>query len=160
MAHVSVAEVQHWLDPNKLRLDDNDQLVEDDEISPLVLGRLAAAYNVTGWDSPSTTPSVVRKIIAMLIAGNKYNKVYSETDDAGNRYASKLEGIAWDRVNMVVSGQISLFDATGDVLIGDLSIPKFWPDDDTGRRDVANALGVVTAVAGEDDIKFRMSQIW
>lgn len=158
MAHVSVAEVQHWLDPEKLHIAENDALPEDDQISPFVFGRLATIYNVAAWDTPSTTPSVVRKIIAMLIAANRYNKVYSETDDAGNRYAGKLEGVAWDRVNMIVNGQISLFDATGDVLITNLTDTEFWPTDATGRSDVMNALGIVTAVAGDDDIKFRMSQ--
>lgn len=157
MAHISIAEVQHWLDPSKLEIPDNDQLVEDAEIAPLVLGRLATTYNVAAWDTPSTTPSVVRKIIAMLVAGNRYNKVYSETDDAGNRYAGKLEGRAWDLVNMIVDGKISLFDATGDVLISNITESKFWPNDDTGRSDVMNALGRVTAVAGDNDIKFKMS---
>lgn len=156
MAHVTVVEVQTWLDPDKLAIPGNDLLPEDAEIAPTVLGRLAVAYDVTGWDDVATTPAVVRKIIAMLIAANRYNKIYSETDDSGNRYANKLEGIAWDRVNQIVNGQIVIFDAA-DAIISDTSRPKFYPTDATGRSVIYDALGNVIGAEGSEDSKFNMA---
>ena len=156
MAHVSVAEVQHWLDPDKLEIPGNDPLPEDDEIAPTVLARIATAYDVSAWDTPSTTPAVVRKIIAMLVAANRYNKVYSETEDAGNRYANKLEGIAWNRVDWIVDGKLVLFDAL-DVLIADFARPKFYPDDNTGRSAIYNALGIKIGEEGSEERKFTMA---
>ena len=159
MAHVTIDEVQHWLDPDKLLIPENDPLDEDAEIAPTVLARIAVAYDVSAWDDVATTPAVVRKIIAMLIAANRYNKVYSETEDAGNRYANKLEGIAWNRVDWIVEGKLTLFDAL-DVLIADFARPKFYPDDNTGRSAIYNQLGVMVGEEGSEDIKFRMSQVW
>ena|GEM_PF-6344239 len=159
MAHVTVDEVQHWLDPDKLLIPENDPLDEDAEIAPTVLARIAVAYDVSAWDDVASTPAVVRKIIAMLIAANRYNKVYSETEDAGNRYANKLEGIAWNRVDWIVEGKLILFDAL-DVLIADFARPMFYPDDNTGRSAIYNQLGVMVGEEGSEDIKFRMSMSW
>ena len=91
---------------------------------------------------------------ALIISSKSYNKKHAEDDDAGNRYAYKLENRAWELVNMIVSGQALLYDAS--LLISDLIDPKFWPDDTTGAVAIYDALGFAIAPAGSEDIKFRM----
>lgn len=159
MAHVSIDNVQVFLDKSKLTIDENDQLEDEPTYADIVLSRIANAYTVSGWIDAATTPTLVKRIIAMLIAAARYNKIYSEEDDAGNRYAGKLEARAYSLIDMVVSGQASLLDSSLATL-PDFADPKFWPDDTTGALAVYNALGRQVAAPGDDDIKVRMSMTW
>lgn len=129
MAHVTVKEVQSWLEKTKLRIDQDDELVEEEQVAPLVLGRLASRFTVSGWTDATSTPEAVRKVIAMLVAAARYNAAYSETaEDAGNPYALKLEQFAWDLVERMLDGSFVLTDVTLDGP-GVEGILSFYPTD-------------------------------
>lgn len=147
-----------YLDVDLYPIPENDSFPEEQTFADMVFSRLSTAYTTTTWIDSATTPALVRRILAMLIAANRYNKKHAEDDDAGNRYAYKLENRAWELVNMIVSGQALLYDAS--LLISDLIDPKFWPDDTTGALEIYDALGVIVAPAGSEDIKFRMGASW
>jgi hypothetical protein len=159
MPHVTVGDVQVWLDAGKLLIPENDTLPEDQTFADIVFGRIGQVYTTTTWVDATTTPPLIKRIIAMLIAANRYNKIYSEEDDAGNRYANKLEGRAYDMVNMIVSGQIIVLDPSA-VPIAGANVPVFYPDDQTGAVEIMNALGEIIGIAGSEDIKFTMAQLW
>jgi hypothetical protein len=156
MAHVSIADVQFYLDKNKLEIDENDQLEDETTYVDIVFSRVSNLYSVSGWTDATTTPSLIKRIIAMLIAASRYNKIYSEEDDAGNRYAGKLEARAYGLIDMIISGQASVLDSSMNPL-AETADPKFWPNDVSNASEVMNALGQILAQAGEDDIKVRMS---
>jgi hypothetical protein len=162
MARVSVAEVQAWLDPEKLQLPSNDPLPEEQHSSNIVLSKLAQVFDVSDWVDEATTPSLVRTIISGLTAARRYNKIYSETEDAGNKYANKLEAILMDMINQVVAGSLTLTDVeTGDSPAQvHANNPKFWPNDRTGALEVHDARGMLIQPEGSQDIKFRMGQTW
>ena len=155
MARVTPDDVQVYLDPDLFEIPENDLIPEEQTFADQVFSRVSTAYDVSTWVDAATTPGLVRRILAMLIAANRYNKAHSEDDDAGNRYAYKLENRAWELVNMIVSGQALLYDAT--LLISDVIDPKFWPTDASGASEVLDALGHIVGLEGSDDIKFRMS---
>lgn len=155
MARVTPDDIQVYLDEDLFEIPENDTVPEEQTFADQVFSRVSTAYDVSTWVNTATTPGLIRRILAMLIAANRYNKQHSEDDDAGNRYAYKLENRAWELVNMVVSGQALLYDAT--LLVSDLIDPKFWPTDQTGASDVLDAMGHIVALQGADDIKFRMS---
>lgn len=155
MARVTPDDVQVYLDEDLFQIAENDPLPEEQTFADQVFSRVSTAYDTATWVDTGSTPALVRRILAMLVAANRYNKAHSEDDDAGNRYAYKLENRAWELVNMIVSGQALLYDAT--LLVSDLIDPKFWPNDTTGASDVLDALGHIVGVQGTDDIKFRMS---
>lgn len=155
MARVTPDDVQVYLDEDLFEIPENDTFPEEQTFADMVFSRLAGVYDTTGWTSTANTPGLVRRILAMLVAANKYNKKHSEDDDAGNRYAYKLENRAWELVNMIVSGQALLYDAT--LLLSDLVDPKFWPTDTTGASMVLDAMGNIVGLEGSDDVKFRMS---
>lgn len=113
MALVTVDEVQAWLESTKLRLDHDDELVEEIHISRIVLSKLSTRFDVDTWLDPTTTPGLVRTIISMLTAASRYNKVYSESDaDAGNPYANKLEEMAYEMLEQLLTGEMILTDVT------------------------------------------------
>lgn len=160
MPHVTVGDVQVWLDAEKLELPDNDPLDEDQTFTDIVFSRVGQIYVTTGWTSATTTPAIIRRIIAMLIAANRYNKIYSEEDDAGNRYANKLEARAYDMIGMIVDGQIVVIDPVGGLPIANENNPVFWPDDTAGAIEIRNALGDLIGIAGSEEIKFTMAETW
>jgi hypothetical protein len=153
--HVTVAEVQSWLDHDKLPLAANDPLPEETNASAMVLSRLSNVYNTSTWLDAVTTPLIVRVIISALTASYRYNKIYSEEEDAGNRYAGKLEGRALELLSMLVNGDLTIPEVPpGTVTTFD---PLFWPTDETGAMEIFDALGVQIGWAGSEDIKFTMA---
>jgi hypothetical protein len=155
VARVTQDDVQVYLDVDLYPIPENDAFPEEQTFADMVFARLGQAYDTTGWLSTPTTPALVRRIIAMLIAANRYNKKHAEDDDAGNRYAYKLENRAWELVNLILNDQAVLYDATL-LEIAELNDPKFWPDDTTGVVAIYDALGRFFSEAGSEDIKFRM----
>lgn len=155
-SHVTVAEVQSWLDQDKLPLAPNDPLPEEANAAAGVLARLANVYpEASTWTDNTNTPALVRVIISALTAAYRYNKIYSEEEDAGNRYAGKLEGRALEMLSMLVNG---------DVLITDVPVtlitsfdPLFWPGDLTGATKIYDGQGLLIGWEGSEDIKFHMS---
>lgn len=128
MALVTVDEVQAWLERSKLTLAPDDTLPEEQTASEVVLSRLSTKFDVTKWTSTASTPKLVRKIIAMLVAAWRYNTVYSETGDSGNPYADKLEARAELLLQQILDGALVLQDVTNDgpAVKGTLS---FYPTD-------------------------------
>lgn len=158
MAHVTVDEVQSWLDEAKLPLASNDPLPEEVNAAAGVLGRLANVYDVTGWTNNTNTPQLVRVIISALTAAYRYNKIYSEEEDSGNRYASKLEGRSLELLAMIVNGDIILTDVPGGGSTITSFDPLFLPKDVTGASIIYDALGNIINWEGSEDIKFNMAE--
>jgi hypothetical protein len=152
--HVSIAEVQSWLDAGKLSLAANDPLPEEQNAATMVLARLTPVYpdNVPTWINTATTPLIVRVVISALTASYRYNKIYSEEEDSGNRYASKLEGRALELLSMLVNGDLAITEVPTIVTFD----PLFWPDDTTGALIIYDALGNQIGVEGSEDIRFTM----
>jgi hypothetical protein len=156
MARVTGTDVQVYLDEDLFPIPENDTFPEEPTFADMVFARLGQIYDTSTWLDTATTPSLIRRIIAMLVAANRYNKKHAEDDDAGNRYAYKLENRAWELVNLIMSDQAVLYDASL-IELAELNDPRFWPTDATGASNVLDAMGHIVGVQGSDDIKFRMS---
>lgn len=102
MARVTQREVQSWLELTKLSIaalntDLLGQLEEE------VLVQLSSVYATSTWVDETTTPKIVRVIIAKMYASWYIDKVYSENQDEGNDYAARLLANA----NMLLAGLVS-----------------------------------------------------
>jgi hypothetical protein len=159
MAHVTVGDVQVYLDVNKLALPENDPLEEDQTFADIVFASVGQVYDFSSWTNETTTPALIRRVLAMLIAANRYNKIYSEEDDAGNRYADKIEARALEILASISDGTILLYDASL-LPLPETHDPSFYPNDATGASIIYDALGFVVGEAGSEDIKFRMATTW
>ena len=152
MPLIDVDDVQPWLEVSKLRLDSGDELLEEPFQSELVRSRLASCgMDVTTWIDGDTTPDLVKSIIGMLVAAQRYNTYYSETDEgAGNPYANKLEERAKMLLEGICAGTIDLLDITDDPASSGFGSVLFYPDDTTGALEENK----------EEAVRFTMGKIF
>lgn len=130
MAHITEDDAQAWLEESKLEVGTLDAVMES-QIASEVLGRIStAAYDVTGWTDSTTTPILVKKVIAMLYAGWFYDKVYSETSDT-NDYALRLKAWAETLIMGIIGGATDIGEVPGVSSLGD---PIFFPTDASSAR--------------------------
>jgi hypothetical protein len=125
---VTLPEVQQFLEPTKLTL-----VAYDPELyatsREIVFSRLAAYYTTSTWIDVASTPALVRKVVAMLIAAITYQRQYSEDMPIQDEnWGVKLEQMAMTLLDGIVSGAVDL-DAIA--VINPLSGPIFWPNDDS-----------------------------
>lgn len=152
MALIDVDDVQPWLEITKLRLDTDDQLLEEPFHSEFVRSRLASCdIDVTTWIDVASTPSFVKSIIGMLVAAQKYNTYYSETEEgAGNPYANKLEERGMLLLEGICAGTIDLLDIIDDPATTGFGSVAFYPDDDVGA----------TEATKEEAVRFKMGTVF
>ena len=124
--HITVPEANAWADKVKLNIGFLDSELENTQATQ-VLSRVSQAYNVSSWVDTTSTPSLIRKIIAMLYVGWFFQLTYSE-DDSTSSYGLLLINQAENLINGIVDGSITLVDAVAGTDLG-LSQPAFYPTD-------------------------------
>ena len=151
---VTVAEVQQWLEATKLHIG-----TVDDELHAtareIVFSRASRVYTVTTWVDVATTPSLIRKLVAMLIASYTYRRQYSEaigTED--NNYADWLDRQVELILSGIVDSTIDLTDVATEA--SSASGPAYLPNASTGYTQVYDASGNPVGDQYSEDIKFRM----
>ena len=123
--HITEANVQAWLEESKLEVGTLDEAMEL-QISSEVLGRIAPfGYDVSVWTDSTSTPVLVKKVIAMLYAGWYYDRMYSETADT-NQYAQRLKRAANELLEGIILGSVDISEVPG--YQGNAQ-PLFWPND-------------------------------
>jgi hypothetical protein len=127
VTYLTQPKVQQWLETTKCEIDFIDPELET-STRDLVLGRVAARYDVTGWLDESTTPSLVLDLIAMYYAGLWYNRQFSEDSDSFNGWGAFLVRTAQTQLDEIANGTVDLTDV---VILPDptLTQPLFWPTD-------------------------------
>jgi hypothetical protein len=154
---VKLDEVQSWLESTKLRLSGLDYELTD-TAKTMVFAKLAGTYDTTTWTDYTTTPTLVRKVIAMYVASWTYSRQYSEAVSMSqNDYALWLERKADQMLDGILTGGYTLeVEATG----GNPGSPGYWPNDTTGSTQPTDAAG--NAIGGQysEDIKFTMGQVF
>jgi hypothetical protein len=128
MVYISEAEVQQWLEPSKLQV-----LVVDPELEAsardIVFTTVSRAYGVTTWLDSASTPSLIRKVMSMLVASWMYHRAFANDSDRELAWAVKLESMAMLAMTGIVSGAFDLPEVEG--LVGSSLGPTFWPDSST-----------------------------
>jgi hypothetical protein len=128
MAHIDVSDANAWLEGTKLTLTDLDTSLES-QISTQILAKLAGTFSTTAtWADPSSTPALVRSIIAMYYVAAVYDKHYADdVDDSSSNYAATLRGLADANIAGLLDGTLSLVeDPTANASQG---APVFFPTD-------------------------------
>lgn len=151
MPYVSVGDLNAWTDQVKLDVTEIDEDLLDAQVTEVLAG-VAAAYDTSTWLDDSDTPSLVKKIIAMMYVGWFYQRTYSE-DDNVNSYGLMLIARAQALITGIVAGTIVLPDApVGSAT--NIDSPVFYPTDASSG-----------ATPTFDDMSlggpaFSMGQIW
>jgi hypothetical protein len=107
MAHIMPEEARAWAEGSKLSVTALDIDLES-QISEEVLRRLDSGFDVTGWTSETTTPNLVRVIIAKMYIAWLYDRQYSEDIEAGSNYADRLKANAELLMAGLLDGTIEL----------------------------------------------------
>lgn len=150
---IATSEVNAWLEKTKINLTSLDSDLAG-SITELVLGEISSVVDPAAWVDTATTPSLIRKIIAMRYAGWYYQRVYSE-DEETNSYGLLLLGEAERLTASIVNGILKVPGAlAAENSITAIGRPSFYPND----------LSSNTSPTSEDSstgpAKFTMGHIW
>jgi hypothetical protein len=126
MTHIDPADANAWAEQTKLKIATFDAAFLD-QIEAQVLGRIASQFDVSTWVDPTTTPKMVKSIIAMLYVAWYYDKTYSEDQESGNDYAALLRAQAESLMMGILDGSINLPEVPNQEPGG----PSFYPTDDS-----------------------------
>lgn len=135
MARVALEEVKALLEPTKLDIKslDTDLLTH---VETEILARLSIQVDsatIASWVDPSTTPDLIRTIIAKKYGAWVYQRQYSE--DVGttdNTYADKLDANAEMLISGILDGSITIIGYTQDI-----TTITFYPTDASSTTDAA-----------------------
>lgn len=124
MALITPKEAQAWGEKTKLDFSTLDiDLLETLETE--VLARVGLAYTTTTWVDPTTTPRLIRVIIAKMYVSWFYDRQYSENQDNGNDYAKLIR----DNAEMLISGLVDGTIELPGVIATTTQTPTFYPND-------------------------------
>jgi hypothetical protein len=156
--HITVENAQAWLETTKLPLGDIDDELED-SVATQILSRVAQAYDTSGWLDSTTTPKLVRKLIAMQYVVWVYRRQYSE-DGGTNEYADMLQAAIDSLLTGITGYIVPLVDVPPTT--GDGTGPVFYPTDLSSALTPDSPTG--TEVNGNDQslgpAAFRMGQVF
>jgi hypothetical protein len=125
MTHIAFSEAQAWAERTKLDLGTSLESKLEEQIASQVLARVAQAYDTSSWADETTTPQLIRTIIAMRYVAMIYARTYSDNTD-GDSYSTLLLSMSDDMLSNIVDGVTTIPDETPTA---DLSEPEFYPTD-------------------------------
>jgi hypothetical protein len=149
--HVTTEDVQAWLETTKMPVNSIDIELEQ-QIAAETLGALQGSYSssIGSWTDATNTPVIIKKIIAMQIAGWMYLRQYSETDD-GNPYAYRLISKAAELLAGLAAGTVDIVEVPGSPTSGQ---PVFFP------TDVSSTTAPTLDNPSDGPPKFSMAQVF
>lgn len=116
MARILLADAQAWAEGTKLPFSSLDyNLLSQVETQVLTLLQSCGidATSISTWTSDTTTPALVKSIIAMSYVAWYYDRQYSEEQSEGNDYAAMLRAHAKMLMDGICDGSVDLPDIPG-----------------------------------------------
>jgi hypothetical protein len=131
MPHIDIDDASAWAETLKLPITVLDDDLED-SIATQVLAKLGVVIDVTAYLDPSSTPDIVRKIMAMQYVASYINRAQSSEEDLNN-YALWLWANAETLIEGLIAGTL-VIDPT--VPPGpDPSGPLYYPTDASSAQE-------------------------
>jgi len=124
MARIVVADAQAWLDGTKLTIATLEPALLA-QVESQIVSSLDNAFDITGWVDDTTTPAIVKTIIAMNYVAWLYDRSYSEDQEQGNDYAALLRAQAAALLAGLVDGSIVIPGQETE----NIGTPEFFPTD-------------------------------
>lgn len=151
MAFANTADVQKHLPDDKLALVDADVAEHLVSAERLIRGYLATRIDqvtLATWNTPATTPGLIREWTGQWAAGAFYLKRYSEDQEGSyyNTYGAKLKSEVETKLLAFLDGKLNLEELT-------VQVAESLEDDDFTPNDATSA------VTGQGR-KFTMSKEW
>jgi hypothetical protein len=124
MPYLDQPLVQQYLEPTKAFIDAIDPTLEQGSASYVISS--LNQYDVSGWVSKTSTPTLVLNLIAMRYAGVYYSRMYSEDIDQMNAWANWLLRQVDQQITAINTGVI---DLPGVEPISSSRGPLYFPTD-------------------------------
>jgi hypothetical protein len=124
MAHITAAQAQAWAEGTKLTITSLDTELEDQLAEEVIRQLQSADIDTSTWTNETTTPKLVRVIIAKLYVAWVYDRQYSEDIEQGSNYADRLKANANNLIAGLIAGIIELDPTTASA-----GQPVFYPTD-------------------------------
>ena len=132
----SLDDINVHLPDDKIEADDNNIALLQVDVARFIRAMLAGTFTtvtISGWDSPATTPDIIRSIAGRLIAAKFYQIRYAEDSD-DSTFATRLYNFSMRQINDIRSGTLMVLDVN-EVAIEtsglSLATDDFWPNDTT-----------------------------
>lgn len=148
--YISIEEANAYADKNKLNIAFIDTDLEASQ-AELTFAKISQVYDASTWVDGTTTPSLVRKVIAMQYVGWYYLRVYSEDEDVST-YGQLLLSQAAEILEGIVTGTLVLTDVSVPAINPDQ--PSFYP------TDVSSAQSPTYEDPSLGGPTFSMGRIW
>lgn len=130
MSHFSPAEALAFVSDTKLDFGTSIDNALEAQMTLQVIPKLALMFPdaLTTWTDETSTPALVRSLIAMMYVAELYDKVYSDnSDDTTSNYAFLLRRTVQTNIAGILDGNIILAEfPTTEPLSGQ---PLFFPND-------------------------------
>lgn len=150
---ITVQEVNGWLEKTKSLITALDSELAG-SVTEQVFATVRQVIDPASWIDASTTPTIIRKIIAMLYAGWYYQRTYSE-DEETNSYGLLLIGQAERLLAGIASGALIIDGATPAVSVAaGLGRPNYYPND------LSSSLSPTIDDPSLGGPRFTMGTIW
>lgn len=120
--HVSISEVQQWLEITKFEVTYINTELEVAQFAT-VSTALVERYPVDTWINEATTPDMIRSLVSMLIAGFMYNAQNAENASDAGSWGTWLINYANKCIASLAGGKTQL----PGVVREDFTYPSFWP---------------------------------
>ena len=138
--YVSAEEVNQHLNEEILKVAEGDFDIEADDAARVIRAYLSGTHIpatvIDTWDSPATTPEIIRSIAARMIASQVYGRATSGNEPEVNPYARSLYDYAMAMLNGVITGTITITELTDPVgATGHINEDYFYPNDSADLRD-------------------------
>jgi hypothetical protein len=136
MPHITSEEAQAWAEQTKLSLPAtlNDAL--EDQIAAEVLSALTSQYDVSTWVDESSTPKLVKTIMAMKYVAWVYLRQYSEDENIQGNYGNLLRADADRMIAGINNGSLAIVEVPADQV--DAGQPLFYPTDASSAMSVTD----------------------
>jgi hypothetical protein len=124
VALIDSADAQAWAEGTKVDASElDDELLS--QIEAEILGIAGLTYDVSVWEAPASTPTLIKKIIAMNYVAAIYDRTYSE-DGGLSEYAALLRAQASVLLTAISNHTVELGVEFEPILTGS---PSFYPTD-------------------------------
>jgi len=133
MAHIALNDVTPFAESTKMPIASIESVLEVSETIE-VLARLSNVFDTSTWVDDTTTPSLVRKIIAMRYISAMYLRTYAEDEDTSS-YGRWLYQRSEMLLNSLASGTLILTDPDDEVVEAtNPATPEFYPNDESSAE--------------------------
>jgi hypothetical protein len=149
MTRILLSDVQAWCEPTKLTVVSLDATL-DTFIENYVIAKLEPGFNASGWVDSTTTPEIVKQVMAMKYASVLYDRQYSEDDGTTSPWSARLDVWADDLIDGMLVGSVTV---DGYVVTQGHADPVGYPTDSSSSPNPSYGWG-------DQHVQWSPNHVW